>query len=324
MTPGYVKPPTVLVTTSTFPATSGPAAQCTTGVPVVVNGVTESWSIAHVTADAATVTGSGAAAVVTMTHNSRAYLVKGCGPNWAPAFYNSRLSLLDTQLNFTLDLSGTPCSCNTALYFTSAPAVGSTGAFTAGSDNAFYCDANAVGGTYCPEIDIIEANTAAWSSAPHNCVLPTNGYYRSCDKAGCYKKSITDDVATSYGPGSAFTIDTTKPFVVSTSFIADSAGTSLASMVVQLVQGDKIVKHTHVDNSGTCVGGYLKSLTAAATAGMVATFTSWGDTYRNMQWLDAGVCASTTSCTVATSKFSGFTFAPLSSVARRRALRGGE
>ena len=39
-----------------------------------------------------------------------------------------------------------------------------------GRDGEYYCDANQVGGTYCPEMDVMEANKFAMASTPHTSV----------------------------------------------------------------------------------------------------------------------------------------------------------
>ena len=53
------------------------------------------------------------------------------------------------------------------------------------SDDFSYCDANNVGGLYCPEFDLMEANKQSWNAIAHKCDPPSSlGYYDSCDHGG--------------------------------------------------------------------------------------------------------------------------------------------
>ena len=63
-----------------------------------------------------------------------------------------------------------------------------------------YCDGNAVSGLYCPEMDILEANTAAMQVTPHNCDAPQGHYYPMCDHGGCAINTHKEN-ANGYGPG---------------------------------------------------------------------------------------------------------------------------
>ena len=70
------------------------------------------------------------------------------------------------------------CGCIAAFYTVSMPAKDSSGNYTAGDDGLWYCDANQVGGTYCPEFDIMEANKYAYQTTPHSCNSPSStGHY---------------------------------------------------------------------------------------------------------------------------------------------------
>ena len=64
------------------------------------------------------------------------------------------------------------------------PAVFPNGTYNPGSGENYYCDANKVRGTFCPEIDLMEANTYAFQATPHNCTNPVNGFYENCDRSG--------------------------------------------------------------------------------------------------------------------------------------------
>jgi len=85
----------------------------------------------------------------------------------------------------------------------------------AGKGGDYYCDANMVGGNWCPEFDIMEANTYAWHTTPHKCDAPNDkGHYNNCDRGGdCFEIAHG---RISYGPGDNFTINTLKPFHIKT------------------------------------------------------------------------------------------------------------
>ena len=80
-------------------------------------------------------------------------------------------------MEYDVDLSTVSCGCNAALYVISMPGVGSDGLPFESSDGMHYCDAAAVGGNYCPEFDIMEANQYAYRATSHSCDTPVNGYY---------------------------------------------------------------------------------------------------------------------------------------------------
>ena len=84
----------------------------------------------------------------------------------------------------------------------------------------YYCDANQVGGVYCPEMDIMEANQYAFAITPHKCDNPVNKHYYYCDRGGCGRTVYKLD-KNAYGPGSQYTINTLQKFNVKTEFIKD-------------------------------------------------------------------------------------------------------
>lgn len=154
---------------------------------------------------------------------------------------NYLFMLKGMEFSFDVELSHMPCGFNAALYF-----VGMTendGGALAGTN---YCDAQAVGGTYCSEMDIMEANTMAQQYTTHACIDTCGSYGTSseckgngfpstvCDQNGCglnpfrYGPGTTWNAeynnADWYGPGSNFTLDSTKLFRVTTQFITDDSG----------------------------------------------------------------------------------------------------
>ena len=117
-----------------------------------------------------------------MSHGGRAYLAWSdkVGPD---NFYTPNLR--GGSIEFTVDLASAGCSCNAALYLVRMPGKNGDGSPRPSSSNDFYCDGNNVGGSYCPEHDIMEANTYAFQATAHKCGRPNgNGVYNWCDGGG--------------------------------------------------------------------------------------------------------------------------------------------
>jgi len=93
-----------------------------------------------------------------MPHNTKAYLAKSNGNgDFTPSMYYAP-NLLGGSIAYDVDLSQSTCSCNAALYLINMPAKNAQGGDVAGKALDYYCDANDVGGTWCGELDIMEAN----------------------------------------------------------------------------------------------------------------------------------------------------------------------
>lgn len=116
-------------------------------------------------------------------------------------------------MEYDMDLSEVGCGCVTALYSILMPHV------EEGEDEFKYCDANNVGGHWCPEFDLMEANKFAFHSTAHRCDAPTNGIYDTCDRAGeCTLNVLTNDRPGDFIPGSLDGIDTNQEFHVKVDF----------------------------------------------------------------------------------------------------------
>lgn len=137
-----------------------------------------------------------------------------------PQFYTP--NLLGGSIEYDVNLSKSGCSCNAALYLSKMPAKDESGNLIPGSNGNYYCDANQVGGIFCPEFDIMEANTYAWHTTPHKCDAPNEkGHYYNCDKiGGCFTVAHG---TISYGPGDSFQINTLKGFHVKIIYNADAS-----------------------------------------------------------------------------------------------------
>lgn len=222
---------------------------------------------------------------LTMRHNSGFTLFSKFAEEWDPANI-AQLKVLGKVLRFTVDLSDVGCACNLAFYLISAPARDWNGRPSPGTDRGgqppYYCDANKVGGQWCPEIDIMEANNRAFQATPHKCDEPVNGHYSSCDRSGC--EQSTRDVKIAYGPGNEYTIDTRYPFEVATEFL-EAAGV-FSGMKTSLHQSGRRVVLDHSE----CKAAYLGALTDALKEGMSLRVTYWGDEAETMAWMDSPTC----------------------------------
>merc|ERR1712217_795310 len=156
---------------------------------------------------------------------------------------------------YTTDMSGAGCGCNAALYLTS---LHQNSQISGCSD--YYCDANNVCGQSCAEIDIQEANQAAWHSTLHTKTDHSGvggGYGGGTSWNGPRNWNPSQ-----YGPG-ASCIDTNAPFDVAVSFPVDGQGT-MQAMQIELTQKGKGCPLQL--NLGSYAG--MGELSAALAAGM--------------------------------------------------------
>ncbi|KAE9037721.1 putative 1,4-beta-D-glucan cellobiohydrolase B [Phytophthora rubi] len=195
-------------------------------------------------------------------------------------------------------------------------------------------DSNAGTGKYgacCAEMDIWEANSISNAYTTHPCTTSSKagGAYRCeggkecgigdnrydgvCDKDGCDFNPYRMGNKTFFGPGSDFTIDTTKKFTVVTRFITDdntATGTlvEITRFYVQdgvthemphstfsAIKGMKSLKDDQCSAAKTLFGdeddhkakGGLKQIGLAMKRGMVLTMSLWTDNVAQCLWLDS-------------------------------------
>ena len=287
-------------------AGQGAATKCVGPLPLSVDGAAETWSV---------ITNAGASGIstsnasVTMAHNDRAYIVSQCLMAFSPDLYAKNWRLLGRALNFTVDISSSGCACNVAFYMVSMPGFGSDQQPFPAQDGSYYCDANDVDGNWCPEVDIMEANTAALAVTPHTCAAPEGKHFTACDRGGCSVNSHKAS-ASGFGPGPAYTINSLLPFVVSTAFPVDASG-ALAAMTTTLSQAGAsfVLRHT----TQACGAGYLANMTAPLAKGMVPAISVWGDAGSTMNWLDVPPCDVAKACdaSAAAGIFSDFSITKL-------------
>ncbi len=147
------------------------------------------------------------------------------------------MSLLNQELSVDVDLSAIPCGENGAFYLSEMAA---DGRGNAGAGNG-YCDAQCQG-YCCNEMDILEANSMATAMTPHPC----NG--NNCDKAGCGYNPYASGQRNFWGPGK--TVDTSKPFTVTTQFTA--SGARLSQITRKYIQnGRQIGGGGSISNCGS-------------------------------------------------------------------------
>lgn len=229
------------------------------------------------------------------------------------------LQLLGGELSFDVDMSTLPCGENGALYLSEMSATGGRNEYNTGGAEygSGYCDAqcpvqtwrngtlNSGGQGYCcNEMDILEANSMANAYTPHPCSTT------DCDKGGCGFNPYAQGVTNYWGPGD--TVDTSKPFTITTQFITDD-GTKTGTLTEirrQYIQNGKIIANAKSssgidsitqswcessDGSAATFGG-LTTMGQALGRGMVLIFSIWNDGSQYMNWLDSGSsgpCSST-------------------------------
>jgi hypothetical protein len=194
------------------------------------------------------------------------------------------LNLLDKRISWTVDLNGAGCGCNVAFYMTSLKQNEDPS-----TCEDYYCDANAVCGVRCTEIDMQEANTHAWFSTLHlgdDMDGSVIGYGGDMGKPD-YRDFGKDD----YAPGS-WCIDTNRPFRVTVSFHTE--GTDLLKgmeLYINQEGSDCSISKTNRDYPPTSEyhpfetgRNAFAELTDAMNAGMTPIISYWSDP--NMWWMD--------------------------------------
>merc|ERR1711915_1012782 len=100
----------------------------------------------------------------TLNGGGRVYLGNSPNDGWDPNNY-WQTPLNGMHFSYTLDLSNVGCHCNAAGYFIGMPGPGG------GDGGDYYCDANFVGGQWCPEYDTLESNMIC---PEDRCTINTN------------------------------------------------------------------------------------------------------------------------------------------------------
>ena len=215
---------------------------------------------------------------LTMSHNTRMFLSTSPTKD-VDAYFKP--NLLGGYMEFDTEISQKNCSCVAALYTIIQPGRKIDGSLN--DQDHWYCDANKVDGTFCPEFDIMEANKYAWHTTAHKCNEPNQfGYYSDCDRPGNCMVDIPNDA--DYGPGSGHKINTEQQFHVRQYFNADETTGEFSGYTTVLSQGSN-----EVVLNMSCPD-YLKHMTADLVNGMSFAMSSWNPD-SPPTWLQGNKCS---------------------------------
>jgi len=226
---------------------------------------------------------------LTMGHFSAVSVTRACTGTWDPYQFEP-FRLLGQTLSFKVDLSNVSCACALAVYFVSEPAKLDDGTPATGTCDysPYYCDASGGCGNWCPELDVMEANTDAFAATPHTCDYSPTAAYHNCDHGGRGERT-RDRPDGLYGRGPGHTIDTTSPFEVRSRFIGGSSGTDSAPNLTRI--------ETTLAQAGRTVvlvnrapPEYLAQMAKAMDGGMAMRISYWGSAPSAMSWLDPHAC----------------------------------
>lgn len=220
-----------------------------------------------------------------MGWNSRAYL--STTQDWSKDTY-FKPDLLGGTMEYDVDLSRVDCGCVAALYVIGMPGIGSDGQPFESSDGLHYCDAQAVGGNFCPEFDIMEANQWAYHATSHSCDTPdANGHYTNCDRPGTCDLDIFDNQPDiNFGPGAQYQINTLQEFHTKVEFKQDDDGEFSEYSIILSQEGREVVMTT-----SNCSDG-LSRMTEDFRNGMTFAMSVWAPNYGDLEWMQHDRCDS--------------------------------
>lgn len=181
------------------------------------------------------------------------------------------MRLLGRSVRYTVDLAGVGCGCNAAVYLT---AMRQNREATQCMDH--YCDANAVCGESCAEIDLQEANAHAFRTTLHT----------SEDRGGVgvgLGPDLSHWTSEDYGPGGRC-VDTSRPFSVQVAFPATEHGSLRAVEVTLSQDGSACPLRANVTSYRFGGEDGMRKLSRALEDGMTLVVSYWSS--RDMAWLD--------------------------------------
>lgn len=179
-------------------------------------------------------------------------------------------NLLGASVEYDVDLSQMDCGCVAAFYLVGMPGKNSSGNYW-NTDGFYYCDANQVGGNFCPEFDIMEANQYAYQTTAHNCHSQSDqGFYDDCDRGGtCTQNTVllfNRQGHKAYGPSNQHTINTLQEFHVKIEF-QESRGEFAAFKATMTQRGHSITTTGKCDSNRLMTNDIQK---------MTFVFSNWG------------------------------------------------
>ncbi|KAL1515100.1 hypothetical protein AB1Y20_004163 [Prymnesium parvum] len=253
--------------------------------PVPSAGATVGWVTDHAKNAAPSVSkGPGPLGVLTVTGDTRMYLVNDYdNREWQDLTY-VRFDLRKNPLVVSVDLSHVPCGCVACVYLVAMRDPDPSG--------SQYCDMAenvgvGYGGGVCYEIDIFEANNNAMQSALHT---KLGGEFGSgeCDRNGCFARiggpQSPEELQSVYGKG--MIIDTTRMFKVRTSLDEDGALSISLEQDGNVVQSFSRSMAGNPQGSGVPDSALWAALEANGKLALVASLWSGED----QSWLDGPDC----------------------------------
>jgi len=132
---------------------------------------------------------------------------------------------------------------------------------------------NDVGGTWCWEMDVQEANKFVMATTPHSCDQAPGAFISNCDRGGCGTNTHNVD-GNALCPGYGCKINTDEPFKYAITF-------GNGQMSVKLSQGSNSFAYSACNDAA-----YINSMQQALDYGMVMVMSYWGNSYQTMSWLD--------------------------------------
>lgn len=187
-------------------------------------------------------------------------------------------------LEYDIDLSGTECGCNAAMYFAGMPT--NDEASTCGDH---YCDANGICGTICTEIDVMEANTVAWKTVIHH------KFDRDGEQYGWGRWMLDErsfvllegngqlDYECLYGPSAECAINTKQIFHASFVFADTSAGEEFSFQTI-LTQEDRTIIAASIQYTEPTPDGFGQELSEVLSNQRLATSVEEGLTLVVSYW----------------------------------------